>query len=416
MSAKSAHLTLRPDRCNECGKCVSACPNDALRVGSDYILVDWHACNQCCACVEACDTGAIQRAVVPLRSAAVVATVAPADVTKVVVGSRAEAKAVRKAADKAAKQTARDRGRLKPAAVATVARVASAPVAAVAATAAVATASGPAAIAAASSSRGAIGPQSAQRSTPPTATWTVLGAQWTVSDGLIMLAVLLVTLVAKVQILALPTVGLMPAAGRSFTRAGVLALYYGVQIGALVLLAGRHGCTFAEAFGLNRDSSAKSNSDGAEPLSVGVTALMTVGLLVGVETVAIAYGLFAQAVGWHQPVTLSADVSTVFGGGGGGLVLSVLLVAIVAPVVEELAFRGVILPAVGVRWGAWPAILVSGALFAAYHVSFWLFIPMLALGTALAWLTVARRSLWPAIALHIMYNSLAVAAAFLVPR
>jgi membrane protease YdiL (CAAX protease family) len=139
-------------------------------------------------------------------------------------------------------------------------------------------------------------------------------------------------------------------------------------------------------------------------------------MLLGVEVVAVSYGLIVQAVGWRQPITLSADVATVFGGGGVGLVLSVLLVALVAPVAEELAFRGVILPAIGERWGQWPAILISAALFAAYHVNLWLFIPMLVFGTALGWLTVARRSLWPAIAMHVLYNSLAVAAAFIVPR
>jgi membrane protease YdiL (CAAX protease family)/NAD-dependent dihydropyrimidine dehydrogenase PreA subunit len=414
MSAKSAHLTLRPDRCNECGKCVSACPSDAIRVGGDYILVDWHACNQCCACIEACDNNAIQRAIMPLRSSSAVASVAPADVAKVVVGSRAEAKAVRKSAEQAAKQAARDRGKLKPAPVAAVARAAAAPVAAATSVAA----SGAAAVS-------ALGPRASSAATSaatpdrpapsPKAEWTVLGATWTLTDALIMLGVLLVTLMAKIWVLGLPAVALMPAAGRAFTRAGVLTVYYGVQVGALVLLVGRHNCTFAEAFGLQRRADTQTAAATERP-AVGVTVLITLGLLVGVEAVAIAYGLIAQAVGWRQPVTLSADVSTVFGGGGAGVLLSVLLVALIAPVVEELAFRGVILPAVGLRWGEWPAILVSGALFAAYHVNLWLFVPMLALGTALGWLTVSRRSLWPALALHVIYNSLAVAAAFIVPR
>ena len=102
MSGTSAHLTLRPERCDECGRCVAACPNGAVRVGASYILVDWKACDQCCACVDACDRGAIVRAAVP-RTGAVMRGVALGDVSKVVVGSRAEAKAVRKAAEQAAK-------------------------------------------------------------------------------------------------------------------------------------------------------------------------------------------------------------------------------------------------------------------------------------------------------------------------
>jgi membrane protease YdiL (CAAX protease family) len=106
----------------------------------------------------------------------------------------------------------------------------------------------------------------------------------------------------------------------------------------------------------------------------------------------------------------------VFGGGGIGLILAGVLVAIVAPLIEELAFRGVVLAALGSRWGMWPAIALSSALFAAYHASTWLFLPMLVLGAALGWLTWTRRSLWPAIVLHVLYNALAVAAAFLVPK
>jgi len=430
----SAHLTLRPDLCNECGKCVSACPSDAIRVGADYILVDWHACNQCGACIEACDRKAIGRAASSARTASAM-PVAPSDVSNVVVGSRAEAKAVRKAAKQAARggwplaatPSARAVPGRKPRASAATANAKAASggaaVAAVSAPAATSTAraaaSGPAA-------HGRVGqaetsvpvPAPARGSAPSTTTptaWYVVGATWTLADAFVILAVLLVTLVAKNAVLALPAVALMPAAGRAFTRAGVLVVYYGVQVGAIVLLAGRHGCTVAEAFGLRRSGDAKASATAERP-SIAVTAALTVGLLVGVEVVAIAYGLIAQAVGWRQSLTLSADVATVFGGGGVGLVLSVLLVALVAPIAEELAFRGVILPAIGARWGQWPAILLSAALFAAYHVSLWLFFPMLVLGAALGWLAVARRSLWPAIALHVMYNSLAVAAAFLVPR
>ena len=62
----------------------------------------------------------------------------------------------------------------------------------------------------------------------------------------------------------------------------------------------------------------------------------------------------------------------------------------------------------------WPGIVISSVLFAAYHASVWLFFPMLVLGVALGWLGWTRRSLWPPIALHVAYNALAVAAAFLV--
>jgi membrane protease YdiL (CAAX protease family)/NAD-dependent dihydropyrimidine dehydrogenase PreA subunit len=405
MSAKSAHLTLRQERCNQCGRCTEVCPNDAIRVGADYLLVDSHACNYCCGCVDVCDQQAIQRTVVPIRSA-VAAPAMPSDVTKVVVGSRAEAKAVRKAAEQAGRAdpaTASAPPRRRDASAAPAARAASGALAVPI----------PLRARGESSERGA----AAEASAPKPAGWEFLGATWTLVDAFVVLAVLLATILAKNVVLGLPAVGLMPAAGRAWTRAAVLAAYYAVQLSALVLLAGRHGCTFTQAFGLARSQSAEgSGAASPERPSVLVSAGITVALLVGVEVVAISYGLIAQAAGWKQPMALSADVSAVFGGGGLGLVLSVVLIALVAPVAEELSFRGVILPAVGSRWGVWPGIMVSAALFAVYHVTVWLFLPMLVLGIALGWLTVTRRSLWPAIVLHVLYNSLAVAAAFMVPR
>jgi membrane protease YdiL (CAAX protease family) len=139
-------------------------------------------------------------------------------------------------------------------------------------------------------------------------------------------------------------------------------------------------------------------------------------LLVGTEAVSISYGLAVQALGWKQPPVLSSDLAAAFGGGLLGLAASIVLVAFVAPLAEELAFRGVLLPALGRSWGMWPAIVLSSLLYAAYHLNVWLFLPTVVLGVALGWLAWTRRSLWPAILLHILYNGVAVAAAFLLAR
>ncbi len=84
--------------------------------------------------------------------------------------------------------------------------------------------------------------------------------------------------------------------------------------------------------------------------------------------------------------------------------LAFALVAIAAPLTEEIAFRGIVLPAVGDRWGMWVGIGVSSVLYASIHANLWLFLPTLVLGVALGWLAWTRRSLWPAVALHVLYN------------
>ena len=409
MSAASAHLTLRPERCNECGACVPACPYGAIRVGDSYILVDWHACNHCCACVDSCPQQAIQREVVTARSSATPA-VAPADVGKVVVGSRAEAKAVRKAAEQAAKQASKQASK---AATRPVALVGGAQASGTAA--AVAQRAGRTARAVARSEAPA---QKADEARTIVAPQLAMGSvRWTLVDAALVLAVLALTVVGKNAVMAIPSIALMPTFGRAMTRAAVLAVYYAVQISAFVFLAGRHGARLWTAFGLKRtDAEETDTARDVERPSAVVSAGLVVALLVAVEVVAIGYGLVMQGLNIAQPVALASDVASAFGGGQAGLVLSAVLVALVAPLAEEMAFRGVILSAVGNRLGMWPAIAISAVLFAGYHLSGWLFLPMLVFGVALGWLTWARHSLWPPIVLHVLFNGLAVAAAFLVPK
>jgi len=47
------------DDCVSCGACVSECPQDAIKEGSDKFAIDAEACVDCGACVEACPSGAI---------------------------------------------------------------------------------------------------------------------------------------------------------------------------------------------------------------------------------------------------------------------------------------------------------------------------------------------------------------------
>jgi membrane protease YdiL (CAAX protease family) len=318
-------------------------------------------------------------------------------VGKVVVGSRAEAKAVRKAAEQAAKQVVKLGARgTEGAATAASADMppqrSSTPVS-------------------------GVEPAARVSSHKPIAPMRVGDVSWTLVDVALVAAVLLLTIVGKNAVLAIPSLALMPSIGRIAARAVILAGYYVVQLGALAFLAGRHGSTLSRGFGLRAsDEDAKDSESLADrPSRIGSAGLVLL-LLAGVEAAAIGYGLFAQAIGWGQPLAPSGDVVSVFGSGAVGLVLSTVLVAFLAPVAEELAFRGVILAAFGERWGMWPAIAVSALMFAAYHLNAWLFVPMSVFGVALGWLTWTRRSLWPSIVLHVLYNGLAVAAAFLVPK
>jgi membrane protease YdiL (CAAX protease family) len=87
-----------------------------------------------------------------------------------------------------------------------------------------------------------------------------------------------------------------------------------------------------------------------------------------------------------------------------------VVVAAVAPVVEELLFRGLGYSLLE-RFGRWPAILGIGLAFGLYH-GLVQALPELALfGCALAWLRWKTRSVFPGMLLHATFNAIALIAA-----
>jgi membrane protease YdiL (CAAX protease family) len=110
------------------------------------------------------------------------------------------------------------------------------------------------------------------------------------------------------------------------------------------------------------------------------------------------------------------------------LLFNLISAAIIAPIGEEILYRGVITQAWGRQSGARQAILFSAIVFAFAHtlniggesitdalaVAFVAFAIRLPLGLALGWLWVRRQSLLATITLHAAYNALLVFAAFSV--
>ena len=94
--------------------------------------------------------------------------------------------------------------------------------------------------------------------------------------------------------------------------------------------------------------------------------------------------------------------------------LVVLAVVILAPIAEEVFFRGVVFNAWlrehGRRW----AIIGSSALFALIHASVVAVVPIFLLGLALAWVYQRSGNLLAPIAMHATVNGISVALALLV--
>ncbi len=84
---------------------------------------------------------------------------------------------------------------------------------------------------------------------------------------------------------------------------------------------------------------------------------------------------------------------------------TVLMGCAIAPVVEEMLFRGVILRGFLARYGRAQAIWGSAALFGLAHLNVYQFVAALLLGAVCGWLYERSRSLVPSIALHAAYNT-----------
>ena len=229
------------------------------------------------------------------------------------------------------------------------------------------------------------------------------GFAWSLLDALLVAAMLAATMIGKELVLASAPVRVMPEQGRIVVRAATLAIFYVAQVAVLFALARRKGSAPVLAFRLR---------SGVDLRAVLGSSALVAALLLGTRAFSTAWGAFAHAIRWAPPDT--GTISDVFGSGGTGLTLAIALVVFLAPFAEELAFRGVITPALVGRIGRWPAILVSGAVFSLYHLTVWVAAPTFVLGCALGWLALSRRTLWPAVLLHALYNGVVVAAAFAI--
>lgn len=94
--------------------------------------------------------------------------------------------------------------------------------------------------------------------------------------------------------------------------------------------------------------------------------------------------------------------------------LVVLAVVILAPIAEEVFFRGVVFNAWLREGGRRYAYIGSAALFAIIHVSLVSLIPIFLLGLALAWVYERTGSLLAPMAMHATVNGISVALALLV--
>jgi membrane protease YdiL (CAAX protease family) len=89
---------------------------------------------------------------------------------------------------------------------------------------------------------------------------------------------------------------------------------------------------------------------------------------------------------------------------GQGIGWNILFVCVTPPVVEELAFRGVIYTLLARHLHAWEALVLSAFAFAMLHLSVPSLVTHVPLGLYFGWLRGRGRSLWPGMFAHALHN------------
>lgn len=96
-------------------------------------------------------------------------------------------------------------------------------------------------------------------------------------------------------------------------------------------------------------------------------------------------------------------------------ILAFLTLVVLAPVAEEILFRGYLLGKLRGHVPLWIAVLIVSLLFAIVHGAWNVGIDVFALSIVLCLLRIVTKSLWPSILLHMMKNFIAFYLLFINP-
>jgi len=182
--------------------------------------------------------------------------------------------------------------------------------------------------------------------------------------------------------------------------------YLLVAVPALVLVAGRAGPRWPLALGLHSKALGRHSLQGLVALGTTLFAVLLVQDLLAASFRVMVPGLGAVTLGGAQS---TGAVGTL------PLVVQLALVIVVAPMVEEMVFRGYVFRGLLQRLRPAYAAALSGALFAAAHLpsAGGAFVSLMILGIVSAYTYRFTRSLMPSIMLHAGYNA-CVASTILV--
>jgi len=195
----------------------------------------------------------------------------------------------------------------------------------------------------------------------------------------------IVVFLAVLPVLLVPAVWLFRDRG----MLTMLAAFFAVALFALVVAMAPWGRSALPALGFRHA--------GWKPIVLGTIVALAISVAV------TQFGI--EPKGIQQAMEIAREPAM--------FVASLAVMAVLAPLVEETVFRGLLYGWIAGRWGTVAAWLVSSLAFAAAHVELAHVILVLPLGLWFGWLRRRTDSLWPSLVAHVANNALAVVAAAL---
>ncbi len=175
---------------------------------------------------------------------------------------------------------------------------------------------------------------------------------------------------------------------------GVLCLH-GVALAAIAGLVREHRTTWSRAFGFDEPD----KKEALRLAALTAAAAMPAGMLI-----TILCGLALQSAGMEPETQKTVQLVQSENAPGNLLALGVVAI-LIAPVVEELLFRGVFYPTLKQQGHPVLAVVGVSLLFALSHANAMTFLPLALLSAALIWLYEKTNNLLAPIVAHALFNA-----------
>lgn len=181
----------------------------------------------------------------------------------------------------------------------------------------------------------------------------------------------------------------------------------------LLLAAASDGAMLLALFGIGRVLLGIRAADLGLRSTSAATLRSAASAAVGLWLLSIAVNAAQISVFGPHPQTLIVTVGA--HSGAAALVMDLMTGAVIAPVAEELLFRGLVFGGLAQRMPVAVAATVSALLFALSH-GLGVVAPIFVLGLGLAWLYRRTGTIWAPIMAHGVVNAISLSLLFVLPR